>query len=813
MTVKPDTDAALSFLTRWSPQGPWGLTAIKPDKKGIQGRLFTKADFTEMGKWLKERNGKFNLYFHVNTVMREFVQKASREDIKSMDWLHVDIDARPSNPDDSDEEKATHLSHEFERVLSILTKKLPDGVPKPSCITYSGGGYQAFWRLEDPIEINGNEAVYEDAKLYNVQLETIFEGDHCHNIDRIMRLPGTVNIPDAKKLKKGRKPALAKVVSFADDIIYPLSSFIKAAPTVQSAGTTGSFGGTATEAIKLSGNIERIADVNDLDKYGLLPNRVKVILVQGHHPEETKEDNSRSSWLFDALCQMYRANIPDEVIYSVITDKDYGISASVLDKGSNIDKYALRQMARAKEEIVEPWMRELNERHAVISNIGGKCRVIEEVADTAFQMRTRLTRQSFDDFRNRYMNKFVQVGTDKENKPIWMPVGKWWLGHQNRRQFDTIVFSPGKEIKGAYNLWRGFAYEQRVGDCSLFINHLRDNVCGGKPDYFEYLIKWMARTVQHPDSPGEVAIVLRGGRGTGKGKTAKVFGALFGRHFLHISNSSHLVGNFNSHLRDCVVLFADEAFYAGDKKHRSILNTLITEETIAIEAKGIDVETFPNYIHLIMSSNDQHVIPAGSDERRYFVIDVSTDQQQNSAYFAAIDKQMESGGFEALLHTLQTCDITDFNVRMVPQTNALQEQKLLSMNVEEEWWFQKLEEGRTLRHGGKNDWIKQVRKDALVDDYIDYTRRFNVSRRGNQTALGRFLGRVCPKLISLQQVTEWEEPTRDGGWTRTVKGRAYFWELPTLEEARNHWVALYGAMDWPTYETQGELISDEKPAF
>ena len=58
--------------------------------------------------------------------------------------------------------------------------------------------------------IDGKEAQYEDAKLYNVQLELLFGGDNCHNVDRILRLPGTINIPDAKKLKKGRKPTRKK---------------------------------------------------------------------------------------------------------------------------------------------------------------------------------------------------------------------------------------------------------------------------------------------------------------------------------------------------------------------------------------------------------------------------------------------------------------------------------------------------------------------------------------------------------------------------------------------------------------------------
>jgi len=802
----PDTKAAVDFLVRMYPEGPWALTAIKPDKKSIQGKLFTKETFADLEPWIKERNGKFNLYFGINPVMREFNQKASRENIKSMNWLHVDIDARPPKPD---EDAAENLKSELERILELLTKKLPQGVPPPSVILFSGGGYQAFWKLDQPVEINGEEAIYEEAKLYNVQLELIFGGDNCHNVDRILRLPGSINIPDAKKQKKGRKPALAKVTKFAEDLVYPLNAFIKAAP-VQLKDDSGPAGHATT--VKVSSNVERIQDINELDAWSV-PDRVKIIVVQGFHPEETKEgDNSRSAWLFDALCNLYRQNVPEDVIYSLITDKDYGISSSVLDKGSNIEKYALRQMARAKEYSIDPWLSQLNNRHAVISNIGGKCRVVEEVSDASFLGRTRLTRQSFEDFRNRYMNKLIKVGQDSEGKPIMMAIGKWWLGHAQRRQFETIVFSPGREVKNAYNLWRGFAFEQRPGECGLFLEHLELNVCRGNKTHYEYLIRWMARAVQNPASPGEVAIVLRGGRGTGKGKAAKTFGALFGRHFLHISNSSHLVGNFNSHLRDCVVLFADEAFYAGDKKHRSILNTLITEEMVTIEAKGVDAESAPNFIHLIMSSNDQHVVPAGGDERRYFVLDVSDDKKQDAAYFAAIDAQMEAGGYEALLHHLQTIDISGFNVRAVPQTSALQEQKLLSLNVEEEWWFQKLEDGRLLRTGTE-DWMEQIRKDALVDDYVEYTRRFNVSRRGNQTALGRFLRKVCPKLRAVQMMASWEEPTNDG-FMRKVEGRTYFWEIPALNEARKAWEKLYGETEWGDQLQPPKLGNGhDRPAF
>ena len=73
-------------------------------------------------------------------------------------------------------------------------------------------------------------------------------------------------------------------------------------------------------------------------------------------------------------------------------------------------------------------------------------------------------------------------------------------------------------------------------------------------------------------------MVLRGGRGTGKGVVARAIGRLFGQHFVHVSHARHLTGNFNAHLAECVLLFVDEAFWAGDKQGEAQLKRMITED-------------------------------------------------------------------------------------------------------------------------------------------------------------------------------------------------------------------------------------------
>jgi hypothetical protein len=60
------------------------------------------------------------------------------------------------------------------------------------------------------------------------------------------------------------------------------------------------------------------------------------------------------------------------------------------------------------------------------------------------------------------------------------------------------------------------------------------------------------------------------------------------------------------------------------------------------------------------------------------VLDVSEARKQDWNYFEAIDEEMKGGGREALLHMLLHRDITGVNIRAVPKTAALQEQKLLT---------------------------------------------------------------------------------------------------------------------------------------
>lgn len=775
-----DAGEVVRFLNLWSPEGPWVLTAIRPDRKAIETRTLKLVG--KALEWLQGHSADRNLYFSVNPLRHEVDKKPDREDVAALAWLHVDVDPRAGED----------LALEQARILALL-RAPPGGVPPPTGIAFSGGGYQGFWKLKAPFPIDGQQDKYLEAARYNLQLELIFGADSCHNVDRIMRVPGTVNWPDEAKKRKGRKPALARIEQWNLALAYDLSQFTPA-PRVQKADAVGFGGGI----IQVSGNVRRLASVDELNG---VSDRAKVVIVQGLDPDEPKKYPSRSEWLFYVCCEMVRAGVDNDTIYAVITDPGFGISASVLDKGGSAEKYALRQIERAREEGINPWLRKLNESHAVIGDVGGRCKVISEVPDPSLG-RSRLSLQSFDDIRNRYMNVMVQVGTNGRGDPIHKPLGKWWLEHPQRRQFEIMTFAPGMEVNGAFNLWRGFACDARPGKCDLFLGHVRDIICNGQVGYYEYLLSWMALAVQSPNHPGETAVVLRGPQGTGKSFFAKMFGSLFGRHFLQVGDPKHLVGSFNAHLRDCVLLLGDEAFYAGDKKHESVLKLLITEEMIAVEGKGRDVEFSSNCVHLILASNEQWVVPAGLDDRRFFVLDVSEKVLQKGEHFEAIRCEMNKGGREALLHFLLTRDVKQFDPRRAPQTDALRDQKLHSLDPQEEWWYTKLFDGKLLPQ--HPNWTARAYVSSLLYDYASTLRGQNaVNHRSTPSRLGRFLQRACPPgwPRKKQSGANVELPGPDG--RPTMMQRPYYYLLPPLVELRAWWDAHFGGpYAWPTVEPE-----------
>ena len=168
------------------------VVVIAPDGQPLPyGRWFGD-NVAAAADWIVQENAKgYNLYWTVNIVREGLNKKPAKEDMRAARFVHVDVDP----PKDGSAFDRQGLLDTMEAMRE-----------PPSFVLDSGGGLQAFWRLD---ELAGNLPAVE---RLNQRLAHDLGGDHCHNIDRLMSLPGTLNFPNALKRSKGRVPTLASIV-------------------------------------------------------------------------------------------------------------------------------------------------------------------------------------------------------------------------------------------------------------------------------------------------------------------------------------------------------------------------------------------------------------------------------------------------------------------------------------------------------------------------------------------------------------------------------------------------------------------------
>src|SRR6516164_443355 len=125
------------------------------------------------------------------------------------------------------------------------------------------------------------------------------------NIDRILRLPGTTNLPTKTKLKAGRVPCPTKLLAF-NGASYPLELFVPGTPDD---------GGHHARQEHADNERRAAVDVDALP----VSDRIKNLIRGIDDPEHTY--NSRSEAVFAVIVAMVSAKCPDRQIQDVMFDK------------------------------------------------------------------------------------------------------------------------------------------------------------------------------------------------------------------------------------------------------------------------------------------------------------------------------------------------------------------------------------------------------------------------------------------------------------------------------------------------------------
>jgi hypothetical protein len=815
-------NAAVDFLEKLRPGGPWVLTAIVPDGGTT---TMTAKNAEDVKAFVRQHDGKRNLYYSVNPTRTALSKKAAKIDIAAIEYALADLD--PADGETPEQAKA--------RYLAQLTGEFE---PKATALVDSGNGIQGLWRLQKRIAlgepVNGKFSAEDQAKIDDVEARVaavmvrLGAKAGTQNIDRILRLPGTTNLPNEKKRKAGRAPCPTRLIYF-NGIAHPIEAF--PLPATDGAGIDRSCGVRTLDTEDIAPNDPRLG--------GLDPRWIAL----GHEAtgiaENYSGDRSRAAMAFACAC--LRAGIAEGVVASCVMK--WKIGEHVREQ-ANVERALNRLLKKARQFTqCDPVITQINAEYA-LAIVGGRA-VIMRLPRNATATVEFINTSAFELL---FSNDLIRVGEK------FTPKGKHWLKHRQRRTYkDGVEFAPARDLPPTqYNLWRGFAVEPKPGDCSKFLAHLKDNVCRGDDELYLWVVGWFAQMFQQPGEKTGTSVVLRGTRGVGKTKVAEVIGSLFGHaHYSSVSEPRYVTGRFNSHMATCILLCADEAFWAGDKTAEGKLKDLITGLWHYIEWKGKEPVRVRNHIRLLVLGNEEWQVPAGFDERRFAVLDVGTDHIQDHPYFNAIDEEMNNGGREALLHYLLNFDLSQVNLRKIPRTEALLEQQIASFSTEEEWWFDILNRGELpglvdenaqsivvrksellkfmketalpdlvsekelsefvyrqslfVNKNGQLEDKKEVAKlgqcprDDLFESYVRRAQKVGRSRRATETKLGMFLAKMVPGLKT-------ERISGENG------GQLRYYVFPPLKDCRKQFASkVRNTISWDDPEAKWERERGEVP--
>jgi hypothetical protein len=454
----------------------------------------------------------------------------------------------------------------------------------------------------------------------------------------------------------------------------------------------------------------------------------------------------------------------------------------------------------------------LNKEYALVK-VGSQAAIFQE-NPAARLVEHQVRMLGIDTFKTWFCNRFTEIrGRDGKIKRItWAHA---WLTSRDRRQYQGIEFFPdAQNAPGSphyLNLWSGFsvlpAPQPDRRKYKTFRDHPLQNVCSGDERLFSWVFGFFAHMAQRPRERLGIALVLRGKMGTGKTKVGEIIGSLWPRHYFLVDDPRYVTGQFNAHMASCLLLQADEAVWAGDKAAEGRLKGLITAPMQQIEAKGIDPIRLANHVRLVMTSNEEWVVPAGKDERRFAVLDVDARCAQNHGYFAEMDAEMAAGGLSHLLGDLLGFDLASIDLRNAPRTDALLEQKIRSLTSVDSWWFERLTTGSTSRHS--IEWQREVPVEALFDDYVAVAEKIGIRRKRELIIFAFALRKLVPGLVRARRTAE--IPDAHG----SVIKRTWCYLLPPLAEARENFAEAVGqevAWSTPSDENSEEInasLNDE----
>jgi hypothetical protein len=298
---QPDLKAAVDFLDAWHGSEPRHLTAIVPDGKST-GRTFAADEREKLIEWCDEQQRRgAGIYYHVNVLngLPRHGGKAGKAEVHAVRGTHVEIDLKDNFPDlDWQDDNAVAAA------IATTLERVKDFPITPTFVVLSGGGVQAGWRFDAPVD-GGHMTRIE---TLNLALALHLGGDKSvRDVSRILRVPGTINFPNAKKRQLGRGSSISSCPILFDNAVNAKTLW-QAIPDETRAKAEEKMAADRPPTPEPPPKRDRVEPVN-VEAWINGLDEMTLHIVRN----TTLAADDRSRMCFNVLLRLIRMNVPDEV--------------------------------------------------------------------------------------------------------------------------------------------------------------------------------------------------------------------------------------------------------------------------------------------------------------------------------------------------------------------------------------------------------------------------------------------------------------------------------------------------------------------
>jgi len=413
-------------------------------------------------------NGKLNIYFGVCLRRDSWPRtgpdgkeqkRGTIDNVTSASCLWIDVDFKTTPKEEA-------------------LKSLRSFPVKPSIGTMSGGGFQAFWMLREPVTTDDLKKI----SPVNSAIAKALGGDHTHDLARVLRMPNTLNV-------KYAPPVMCEVVAWRPELRHNLMDFdfLVIGEAVQEAATA-----TAPPAPTESGPV----DVSSLP----CSDFVRRVIREGlpayiefrkatDSPDkfqERQKSNALSRSEADAwmVSQLLAVRLTDAQIYAIYRDPSNKIG----------EKYRERRDGDKYLGVTVREMRQFSANHPKVSPGSAAVKVGQKLSrkfeDKKFEL-VKVIKTAYEPPIYEFMTRVIETGDE----------------HRTRCTLDDAVFYQKFRTAffAAHDLFPPMMkqenWEAQINSLKFEIHEVDHEIAGPRGEVEAALEEWMSTGQQDSSSP------------------------------------------------------------------------------------------------------------------------------------------------------------------------------------------------------------------------------------------------------------------------------------------------------------------------